>query len=46
MSQRTYLTIATVAGAILLARPDTYTSLFAGTEPDLTESPKSNPGRT
>jgi hypothetical protein len=36
MSARTYLAIATVAGAIFLARPDAYTSLFAGTGPDAT----------
>jgi hypothetical protein len=34
MSARTYLKVATVAGAILLARPDAYSSLFAGAEPD------------
>jgi hypothetical protein len=34
MSARTYFTIATVAGAIFLARPDAYSSLFAGAEPD------------
>ena len=34
MSARHYLTVATVAGVILLARPDAYSSLFAGAEPD------------
>ena len=34
MSARTYLTVATVAGAILLARPDALPSLVAGPEPD------------
>ena len=34
MSARTYLTVATVAGALLLARPDSYSMLFAGAEPE------------
>src|SRR5690349_13480050 len=34
MSARSYLAIVTVAGAIVLARPDFYTALFAGAEPD------------
>ena len=39
MCARTYLTVAAVTGAILLARPDAVTSLFAGAAPD------SNPPR-
>ena len=34
MSARTYLTVVTVAGVIVLARPDAYSSLFAGAGPD------------
>ena len=43
MSARTYLAVATVAGAILLSRPDLLPSLAAGPEPDanppVTQSP-------
>jgi len=43
MSAHTYLTVAALAGAIVLARPDSYSQLFAGAEPD-TNAPVTTSG--
>jgi hypothetical protein len=45
MSARTYLIVATVAGALFLARPESYTQLFAGAEPDANAIAESQSGQ-